>query len=241
MEYSPVACMRQSSRCCRSESLGCLPRNFPLSRAMAMPSRVRSRMRSASNSAKVARMANTGGQNVEGGLSVRFCPLPESTRGWEWNCSQSSEGATELGFPGPALGKMQSEAACRACEPAGHREEASSEGLGGHNLLAQTDARCPAGQVMGHHLDGQPSGVGGEASRGEMVEPHAVLEVSDGVLDVGVAAMVGLQFQGIPLPVGDEAMIAVAGEEGQLEPGVGFTLRTMSRTGVASGLTLEGG
>ena len=30
MEYSPVACMRQSSRCCRSDSLGCLPRNFPL-------------------------------------------------------------------------------------------------------------------------------------------------------------------------------------------------------------------
>ena len=29
MEYSPVACMRQSSRCCRSDSLGCLPRNFP--------------------------------------------------------------------------------------------------------------------------------------------------------------------------------------------------------------------
>ena len=56
MEYSPVACMRQSSRCCRSDSLGCLPRNFPLARAMAMPSRVRMRMRSASNSAKVARI-----------------------------------------------------------------------------------------------------------------------------------------------------------------------------------------
>ena len=32
MEYSPVVCMRQSSRCCRSDSLGCLPRNFPLAR-----------------------------------------------------------------------------------------------------------------------------------------------------------------------------------------------------------------
>ncbi len=30
MEYSPVACMRQSSRCCLSDCLGCLPRNFPL-------------------------------------------------------------------------------------------------------------------------------------------------------------------------------------------------------------------
>ena len=37
-------------------TLGCLPRNFPLARAMAMPSRVRKRMRPALNSAKVARI-----------------------------------------------------------------------------------------------------------------------------------------------------------------------------------------
>jgi hypothetical protein len=36
--------------------LGCLPRNLPLARATAMPSRVRIRSRSTSNSAKVARM-----------------------------------------------------------------------------------------------------------------------------------------------------------------------------------------
>ena len=35
MEYLPVACMRQSSRCCRSESLGCLPRGFPSARGGA--------------------------------------------------------------------------------------------------------------------------------------------------------------------------------------------------------------
>ena len=33
MEYSPVACMRQRSRRCLLDSLGCLPRNLPLSRA----------------------------------------------------------------------------------------------------------------------------------------------------------------------------------------------------------------
>ena len=33
---------------------------------------------------------------------------------------------------------------------------------------------------------------------GRMVEPDAVLEVSDGVLDLGVAPMVGLQFQVSP-------------------------------------------
>ena len=56
-------------------------------------------------------------------------------------------------------------------------------------------------KVVRHHLDGQPGGVGGEAPRGETVEPHAVLEVSDGILDLGVAAMVGLQCQGFPVPV----------------------------------------
>ena len=40
--------------------------------------------------------------------------------------------------------------------------------------------------------------IGGEAARGEMVQPHAVLEVSDGVLDLGVAPMVGLEIQGFP-------------------------------------------
>ena len=34
--------------------------------------------------------------------------------------------------------------------------------------------------------------------RGEMVQPHTVLEVSDGILDLGVAAMVGLQFEHLP-------------------------------------------
>ena len=62
----------------------------------------------------------------------------------------------------------------------------------------------------------------GKPPRREVVKPHAVLEVSDGVLDLGVAPMVGLQFQGLPLPVGDEAVIAVGGEEGQLGTGRGL-------------------
>ena len=57
---------------------------------------------------------------------------------------------------------------------------------------------------------------------GRWFRPDAVLEVSDGVFDLGVAAMVGLQFQGVPVPVGDEAVIAVGGEEGQLGPGRGL-------------------
>ena len=49
-----------------------------------------------------------------------------------------------------------------------------------------------------------------------MVQSHAVLQVADGVLDLGVAAMVGLQIQGVALPVGDESVIAVGGKQRQL-------------------------
>ena len=118
--------------------------------------------------------------------------------GWEWNGSQSGQGATELGFPRPALGKMQGDPACRAGDPSGQGEDPSSEGLGGRDLLTQADAGCPASQVVGHHLYRQPGAVGSEAARGEMVQHHAVLEVAYRILDLGVAAMISLQFEGLP-------------------------------------------
>ena len=40
--------------------------------------------------------------------------------------------------------------------------------------------------------------IGGEVARWQVVEPHAVLQVADGILDLGVAAMVSLRFQGLP-------------------------------------------
>ncbi len=105
----------------------------------------------------------------------------------EWQGTQPSQGATELGFPGPVLGKVPGEAARRAGEASGQGEEAPPEGLGGyHLLLTQTEARGPASQV------------GGEVARGEMVEADTVLQVADGILDLGLAAMVRLQFQGVP-------------------------------------------
>ena len=110
-------------------------------------------------------------------------------------------GATELGFPRPALWQMQCEAAGRAGEPSGQGEEPTPEGLGGHDLLTQTDARCPASEVVGHHLHRQPSPVGSESAGRQVVQPDAVLEVSDGVLNLGVAAMVSLQFERLLIPV----------------------------------------
>ena len=125
-------------------------------------------------------------------------------------------------------------------EPSGEGEEASPEGLGGHHLLAQTDARRPARQVVSHRLYRQPCGVGGETAGREMVEPDTVLEVADGILDLGVVAMVCLQFQGVAVPVGDEGVIAVGGEQGQLRSGRGFHPPDDEPHRRCTGLTLKG-
>ena len=110
-------------------------------------------------------LSDRGGASLRGGWVVWW--MGQAPQTGDGRARNRARARLNWVFPGPALGKMQSEAARLAGEPAGQREEASSEGLGGYNLLAQTDARCPAGQVMGHHLDGQPSGVGGEALRGD--------------------------------------------------------------------------
>ena len=82
---------------------------------------------------------------------------------------------------------------------------------------------------MAHNLARQPGAVGGEAPRRHVVQPDAVLEVAYGVLDLGVAAMIGLQFQRFPIAVGDEGVIAVSGEEGEL--GTGRRLRSAAPAG----------
>ena len=82
--------------------------------------------------------------------------------------------------------------------------------------------------------------IGGEAPRGEMVQPDAVLQVAYGVLGLCVAAMVSLEVQGIPVPVGDEAVIAVVGEEGQLGTGRGLHPPDDEPHRCGAGLTLEG-
>ena len=158
-------------------------------------------------------MARVGGEVQLAGWRVSGRRAPS---GSEWNGSQSGP-RRRLTFssPRPTPGKMQGQPACGAGEPSGQGEDPSSEGPGGHDLLTQADAGCPAGQVVRHHLYRPPGAVGGEAARGEMVQPDAVLEVAYRILDLGMAAMISLQFEQLPVPVGDEAVIAVGGEEGR--------------------------
>ena len=187
-------------------------------------------------------LADRAGASWRGRSVVRWvAQAPTLPSGRKWNRSQPCQGAAELGFPGPILGKMRSEAAHRAGEPSGQGEEPPPEGLGGGYPLSQTEPRRLTGQVVGHHLYRQPGGVGGEAARGEMVQPDAVLEVAYRILDLGVAVMVSLQFEHLPVPVGDEAVIAVGGEEGQLGTGRGLHSPDDEPHRRGAGLSPEGG
>ena len=166
------------------------------------------------------RRSRTGLARVCGGVGLAGGSVAEGCRQAGSGMARSRARAqTELLLPRPVLGKMQGDPACRAGEASGQGEEPPPEGLGGDYPLSQTEPRRPTGQVVRHRLDGQPGSVGGEAPRGEMVQPDAVLEVAYRILDLGVAAMVSFQFEQLPVPVGDEAVIAVGGEEGQLGTG----------------------
>ena len=103
------------------------------------------------------------------------CRLPTTPSGREWQGAQPGEGASGRLTPGPTAGEMQGESARRAGKPSGHREEASSEGLGGHQSLAQTDARCPAGQVMGHHLARSQAALAAKRPEGRWLSPTPYL------------------------------------------------------------------
>ena len=51
---------------------------------------------------------------------------------------------------------------------------------------------------------------------GRWVQPHAVLEVAYRILDLGVTAMIGLQFQRLPIAVSDEGVIGCIWRRGRV-------------------------
>ena len=73
--------------------------------------------------------------------SPRTSQTPWTRSGRERQGARSLQGITELVLPGPALGKIQSEAVGLAGEASGQGEEASPQGLGSGNRFAECDAR----------------------------------------------------------------------------------------------------
>ncbi len=73
-----------------------------------------------------------------------------------------------------------------------------------------------------------------------MVEPKTVLQVADGILYPSVAAMTGLEIEGVAVPVGDESVIAVTGKQRQLGAGGGLDPPDDEPHRYSGGLTPEG-
>ena len=84
MEYSPVACMRRNSRCCLSDSLSCLPRNFPLGAGDA-------HALAGSHPDEIGFELGEGGEDIEEHLSHGIARVVE----------RNSEGQFHASFPKP--------------------------------------------------------------------------------------------------------------------------------------------
>jgi hypothetical protein len=69
---------------------------------------------------------------------------------------------------------------------------------------------------MGDDLDRQPRPVRGKPARRQVVQTDAVLEIRDRVLDLGVAAVIGLEAEHLAIAVGDEGVVVVEDEQGEL-------------------------
>ena len=130
--------------------------------------------------------------------------------------SQVGQRVIEGGGPRPAFREVQGEPAGRAGQPAGHGQKAAAQGVGGDDGIALADAGGPAGHVVGQDVEAEPGRVGAEATGWQMVESDAVFQVAYGVFDFGVGSVVGFQFDGVTDAVGDERMVGVGGQQGQL-------------------------
>src|SRR5258708_5812889 len=123
--------------------------------------------------------------------------------GHQLHGSELVQGYEELCGPGPTPREVQSAPPGRVRQVGRGGEVALAQGLGGgEGGVATADAAEPAGQVVGDRVESEPGTVGPEASRGQVVEADAVLEVPDGVLHLGVAAVIGLEGEQLAVTVG---------------------------------------
>ena len=161
---------------------------------------------------------------------ARVCGDLRLSGGWvgRRRCRQAGSGMARsrakarLNFSaqGQRFGRCRVQPACRAGEPSGPGRRTAAGGSWWW-LSALPDRSAPSSGPGCGPSSGWPARRRWRRSgpRGRWFSPNAVLEVAYGILDLGVAAMVSLQFEQLPVPVGDEAVIAVFGEEGELGTG----------------------
>ncbi len=90
-------------------------------------------------------------------------------------------------------------------QPAGHREDpAAQRRIGRPFQLGAGELTDGAAEVVRDGGQGEPGGAGHEVP-GRQVRKPGALELGDGLLDNGVAAVVGLQLGERQGPIGDES------------------------------------
>jgi hypothetical protein len=105
------------------------------------------------------------------------------------------QGVEEVGEgtpPGPVLGQVVDLPAPGVRQADGDGDEVGADG-GGGGMGVEGRGQAPggAGEVVGDGGQHQPGGVGGEAAGGQ-VRQRGALQISDDLLDDGVAVVVGL-------------------------------------------------
>ena len=116
----------------------------------------------------------------------------------------SNRARARLTFLAPV--RMEGEAAGRAGDSSGEGEEPPP--LGGHRSPRPMPVQ--RARLWAITWTASQAALAAKRPEGRWLSPTPYFR-SRMALDLGVAAVVGLQFQGLPVPVGDEAVIAVGG------------------------------
>jgi hypothetical protein len=136
------------------------------------------------------------------GPSGRACCGGEDGSGREGHAAQPVQREQEPAGPWPARGQVQVEAARGAGEPAGQGQERVRRVLVVIKVSPRPIRLVQRARLWAMTARVSQAALAANFPRGQVVEPDAVLEVADGVLHLGVAAVVGLQPQGGALAVG---------------------------------------
>ena len=129
---------------------------------------------------------------VEVGAAAVAMTGPSARSGQQRDRLQARERVREGVAPGPASGQVQRREACTAGDPPGQGQVAAAQRLDDDRAAC---LEAEAGDVVRERADEQPGGVGEEAAGGSVVESRAFLEVADRELDLGVAAVIGLDLR----------------------------------------------
>ena len=160
----------------------------------------------------LADLARVGGDVPLAGWRVSGRRAPS---GWKWQGAQSCQGALNWFSQGQRRGRCKvRRRAERVSRPA--REKNRRRRV----LVVTTCSPRPMRAVQRTPCTASQAPLAAKRPEGRWFSPTPYLRSR--MAHLGVAAMVGFQFQGLPLPVGDAAVIAVGGKEGQLGTGRGL-------------------